>query len=47
MTARRLSPILATLADGRVLVVGGQCRYIGCYGLGDDYAEEHSAEVYQ
>ena len=47
MTARRLSPLLATLADGRALVIGSQCRDHGCYGLGDDYDEQYSAEVYQ
>ena len=40
-------PGLAFLPDGRVLVVGSQCLNQGCYGLGDDYADQQSAEVYR
>jgi hypothetical protein len=29
----RLAPFVATLSDGRVLVVGSQCWNPGCYGL--------------
>jgi hypothetical protein len=47
LTARRLGPLLATLVDGRVLVFGSQCLNQGCYGLGDDYAGQQSAEVYR
>jgi hypothetical protein len=57
MTTQRLDPSIATLADGRVLVVGNRCRNLGCYGLGDPSegpgdpsdgsVRERSAEIYR
>ena len=47
MTTQRVDPMVVTLADGRVLVVGSRCRNQGCYGLGDDHPGQRSAEVYE